>query len=166
MQLVNLFDNVNHKYLSVKPDLLHIHPDGFPLAFEAYDERAKGMSIRQLTLGEFKVICNKGFVVGARSSLRAPRGIYTGVPALQKALFDQFKDIIEYAPATPNPHPLIHVIPEGCPGAGFIVVSDTAKLRENEEAFPKSLTFVEKQAKERQSAKRALVRLGFKLRGE
>ena len=167
MSRINLHDSFNKRYLSVELLLSYSLPQqdgGDLLCFEAFDERVKAFGQRQLGLGDFKVVTHKGFIVGVRSTLRAPRGLYPTIAAMQERIFGGFKDVIARVPARLNPHPLVHVIPDGYPGAGVIVVKNITGLVTGRGANAPAMSFVEQAAAGRAASRRALRDLGFTLK--
>lgn len=162
MQTVNLFDSTAKRYITVRPTIRHEAPDGTLMCFEAFDERAKDMHHLQLFLQGFKVVCHAGFIVAARFSVGTPRGLYKTIPLMQRMLFSQFNEVVVSTPERLKPHPLVHVVPDGLPGAGIILVYNVAELKAGEPPR-KGLSFVEKEAAARASARQVMRDLGWEL---
>lgn len=162
--MLTLYDTAaQHQFTVPAGELSMVHRYPWPeqasvvLSFEFFDPKLRQAHENQITAQGFRVKTFKGWVVGVREALRDPAAIFDSWRSFQLTLLDDYAGW-GVPTADPPPHPLIHLIPDGLPGAGVIVVRDTEQIRQGNLS---GVSFVARAAARREAALSTLSALGF-----
>lgn len=126
------------------------------VTFEAYHPDLKGADTLDVKMNGFQLIASGGWIIGHRRTMQLPQSLFINWDDLLRRVWPDQKTFWRHGDG-PVTHPLIAVIPDGLPGAGFVVVRNLSQLT------AKSLTgsHLDQEAARRHHDRAILRALGF-----
>ena len=164
---LNLHDRHTRRTLTIEPDLVHTSPwsdtRDIVLSFEAHRPDAADFPPDRLSLVDFDVLCHAGWIIRVRKHMPAPGAIYRDKAELTARVFQDYAESLILPPGDLR-HPMLHIIPDGLPGGGKIVVRNISTFRFGPDR-PASLSMIDTQKHQRKMTLQTLEALGYVLKG-